>query len=210
MLGKILQTLMFKKNIHTAQLARETNIPKQTLNRIVNGTSPHPHAKNLQPLADYFDISVAQLKGDEPISEELVDIGLPTTKPKAKIIPLLKWEQLNQKENINVENHIYVSNVFSDQSFAVSMHDTSMEPVFAKGMLLIFDPQKSFSDRSYILVKLKEVDQIIFRQLVMDGEYKYLKPLSPDLNKFPMRLLNAQDKIFGILIEARQMFNQED
>lgn len=210
MLNKVLQTLMFKKNIRTAQLARETHIPKQTLNRIVNGTSPHPHVKNLQPLADYFAVSMAQLKGEAALPESMLEINLPHTKRKAKTIPLLTWEQLGISRAGDEEGTIYVSSEFSEATFAVAMPDTSMEPVFAKGMLLIFDPMKTPIDRSYVLVQLNEISQIVFRQLLIDAEHNYLKSLSLDLKTFPMRLLNEKDRILGVLVEARQIFWQQE
>ncbi len=46
----------------------------------------------------------------------------------------------------------------------------------------------------------------IFRQLVIDGEDKYLKPLNPDLSNFKMRNLEDADIILAVLIEARTSF----
>lgn len=206
MLDKILQTLMFKKNVKPSQVARETNIPKQTLSRMISGKSPNPHHKNLEPLADYFNVSVGQLKGKEQLPTDAVDITLPNSKPKAKSIPLRNWNELNNIKDENSKEEIFVSHNLSDHSFAVPMLDTSMEPLFRKGSVLILDPNKNYSDRSFLLVKLASVEQVIFRQLLIDAEHHYLKALSPDFDAFPMRLLDEEDKIIGTLVEARQIF----
>ena len=209
MLDRILQTLMFKKKIKTAQLARELEMPKQTLNRIVNGTSPNPHSKNLLPLADYFNISLEQLQGKKPLPNNLVDLHLPSEKPKAKMISLFGWQDLlnmEQKQEIDSDTTIFVTHGLSDMAFAVPLDDTSMEPMFRKDSILIMDPDKQYGDRSFVLVKLYEANQVIFRQLLIDADQRYLKSISPDLDTFPMRLLDDNDQIIGTLVEARQVF----
>lgn len=210
MLDKILQTLMFKKKVKPSELARETNIPKQTLSRIISGKSPNPHSKNLEPLADYFNVSIAQLRGEEELPSDAVDISLPNSKKsKPKTIPLLAWQQLNELSELDfsqLEETIFVSPDLSDTAFAVPMHDSSMEPLFRKGSILILDPTKQVDERSFVLVELAEAKQVVFRQMLVDADQRYLKSVSPDFAAFPMRLLNDDDKILGVLVEARQVF----
>lgn len=71
---------MFKKDIRTTQLAREIDVPQQTLQRIVAGLSPSPHRKTLEPLAEYFSISVDQLTGKKPLPDELSSASVTQTK----------------------------------------------------------------------------------------------------------------------------------
>jgi transcriptional regulator with XRE-family HTH domain len=178
MLDKILQTLMFKKKVKSADLARQTNIPKQTLSRIISGKCKNPHAKNLQPLANYFDVSVNQLKGDEALPSELVDIQLPNSKPKAKAIPVLSMADFLAEESTTTketENSIYADHDFSEQAFAVKMPDASMEPIFRKDTLLIFEPKGDYSDHHYVFVRLAESKQVIFRQLITDADTRFFR-----------------------------------
>ena len=49
----------------------------------------------------------------------------------------------------------------------------------------------------------------VFRQLLIDVEHQYLKPLNPDLNAYQMRLLNDKDKITAVLIESRINYEPE-
>ena len=83
-----------------------------------------------------------------------------------------------------------------------------MEPLFPYSSMLIFDPEKPFKDRSYVLVQLNETNTPVFRQLLIDLDQKYLKPLNPDLNVFKMRLIGEKDKIIATLVEARQLYNE--
>ena len=102
----------------------------------------------------------------------------------------------------------FVGNI-SNQGYATTLEDSSMEPLFCRGSLLIFDSEKPFKDRSYVLVLLHETNTLVFRQLLIDLDRKYLKPLNPDLNIFKMRAIGEQDKIIATLIEARQLFDSQ-
>lgn len=72
--------------------------------------------------------------------------------------------------------------------------------------MLLFDPNKPFKDRSFVLVQLQEAEDPVFRQLIIDLDQKYLKPLNPDLNAFKMRLVKEKDNIIATLVEARQTY----
>ena len=139
----------------------------------------------------------------------MVDINFPTTM-KAKTIPIVTWSEietyLNNPESYTANEHIFAEQALSDKTFAVTLPDSSMEPYFPNGSLLILDPCKSVKDRCFVLAKIAESHTLIFRQLLIDGEYKYLKPLNPDLNKFPMRLLKEEDSLLGVMIEFRHRY----
>jgi len=212
LISNVLKTLMFKKNVNTSQLARELDLPQQTLQRIVSGASPNPHGKTLKPIADFFDISLDQLKGETPLPDSVVDLGLPTiTKIKAKEIPVVNWKDietyLDNPETYTTDEHVFADPTLSHDTFAITLSDSSMEPYFPKGSLLILDPTKPTKDRCFVLVKITESNTLVFRQLLIDGEHQYLKPLNPDLNTFPMRLLNDNDKTLGVMAEFRYKYD---
>lgn len=215
LISKVLKTLMFKKSINTSQLARDLNLPQQTLQRIVSGTSSRPHPKTLKPIADFFDVSVEQLKGESPLPESVSDIGLSvSTKPTPKAIPVVAWDELAQylenPDSYHASEHVFGDPSLSDKTFALGLPDSSMEPFFPKGSLLILDPDKPVTDRCFVLSQLHESRTTIFRQLLIDGERRFLKPLNPDLTAFPMRLLNNDDKVLGVMIEFRHRYDNID
>ncbi len=209
-LSNVLKTLMFKKNIRTSQLARNLELPQQTLQRIVSGTSTNPHTKTLKPIADFFGISIDQLKGTAPLPESVVDIDLPSTKPKARAVPIVLWDEIDnyidQPQNYAPKEHTYIDQNLSKTIFALHLPESSMEPYFPKDSMLILDVQKQATDRSFILARLDETVTYIFRQLIIDGDQKYLKPMNPDLNRFPMRIMKDKDKIIAVLIEFRHRY----
>jgi transcriptional regulator with XRE-family HTH domain len=204
-LGGILKKLLFERNMKASDLAREVNLPSPTIHRLVTGKSSRPYMSSLEPIADYFSVSIDQLLGEEDIhtKSDLSASQLICT------LPLIPWEGL---DNIGLGNESifeqipYIGSV-SKRAFATVLIDTSMEPIFNRGNVLIFEPALLPKDRSYVLVRLAGKQGFIFRQLLMDADHKYLKPLNPDLKVFKMRLLGVEDSVVAVLVEARQLFS---
>lgn len=196
--GQILNSLMAEKNIRVAELARLVNLPQPTVHRIATGVCEHPHLSSLQPLADFFELTVDQLKGHEPI--QVLDFI-------AKV-PLISWDEAqfwpaNKKELINNQKVITDARV-GPLAYALKVKDASMDPVFPIHTILIADPERPIRDRSYVLAKLDSHPEPVFRQLLMNAGDKHLKPLSPDLECYKMTTLNNNDKILSAIIQAKR------
>lgn len=208
-LSEILTRLMFARRIRTTELARQVNIPQPTLSRIVSGATTNPHQTSLKILADFFGITVDQLRGYQPISwldtQDLETPGL-------KKIPFLTWEQVGEwdknKDKLNDYEQIFTDAKVGKLAYSLAVKDASMEPLFSKGTLLIIDSEKTPKDRSFVIASIKNYSEAIFRQLVIDGPHQYLKPISPDFDRFQMSLLSDEDTILGVLVQARRDYEE--
>jgi len=211
-LGKILKKLLFDRDMKAVDLAREVNIPQPTVHRLITGKSTRPYKSSLQPIADYFSVTVDQLVGEEPVDQAKTNEAKSLTKSKIKAIPLLAWKALGNMEQARQEStkEIAVTQDVSDHSFALIMTDSSMEPLFPRGSILIFNPDITARDRNYVLVKSHVSGTYVFRQLLIDLEHKYIKSLNPDLSTSRLHLLSDEDKIMGCLIESRNNYLQSD
>jgi len=209
-LNEILSRLMFQRRIRTAELARRINVPQPTLSRIMSGATTNPHLSSLKSIADFFELTVDQLKGLQPIlwldSKETESAGW--TK-----IPVLTYSQATRwaegKEDISGNELLSTDAKIGEHAYALTVKDASMEPQFPKDTLLIIEPDKTPKDRSFVIVTLEDYPEIIFRQLLIDGPHQYLKPISPDFDKFKMMLLGKKDKISGVLVQARRNYDEE-
>jgi SOS-response transcriptional repressor LexA len=199
-ISNTLKLLMFQKDIKTTQLAREINMPQQTLQRIVSGATPHPHPNTLKPLAEYFSISIEQLKGEAPIPS--------LRKSSVFTVPFISWsDAIHPNEIANSKNQIAYTNAkVGPRAFALRVKDSAMEPFFTSGVTLIIDPDLAVQDRCYVIAHLKGQTEATFRQLLIDLENQYLKALSPDFSQFPMIKLSAEDHICGVLVQTQQDF----
>ncbi len=212
-IDQILKILMFKQDKRVTQVAREADIPQQTLQRIVAGLSPNPHQKTLGALAEYFSVSINQLTGKEPLPEDQAVVALPLVKPQ-------NMHQAPRLDQVNVEKYLEtrdknlvtgcltVEGEPSNNTFVINMNDSSMEPYVPQNAVLILDHGRAPRDRDFVLASLEDTQTQVFRQILIDGERRYLKPMNPDLAAFPMRLLKPEDRILGTLTELRHRYDQ--
>jgi phage repressor protein C with HTH and peptisase S24 domain len=62
LLRKNLDWLIKQKKTTPYELQRATGVPQPTIHRILTGESNDPRTKTLQPLADYFGVSIADMR----------------------------------------------------------------------------------------------------------------------------------------------------
>ena len=94
-LSDTLKRLMFEKDIRAVELARQTNLPQPTVQRMVVGTTPNPQLTSLEPIAKYFGITIEQLRGNEPITWLQTAVSVNLTQ-----IPVMAWEQAQQWQQL--------------------------------------------------------------------------------------------------------------
>jgi phage repressor protein C with HTH and peptisase S24 domain len=70
------------------------------------------------------------------------------------------------------------------EPYALRVLGDSMEPEFADGCVIIVDPGSAPRDGSYVIVEF--AGDVFFRQLVIDGERRYLRPLNPKYGGFEL------------------------
>jgi len=197
-IGQILNRLMAEKKIRVAELARQINLPQPTIHRIATGACEHPHLSSLEPIANFFSISIDQLKGHELIP--WLD--------RASRIPFLTWEQAlswpSNKKQLPRSELIFTDANVGKNGYALKIADAAMDPVFPKNTFLIADPDRLPKDRSYVIAKLSNINRPIFRQLLIDVQDRYLKALSPDFEQYKMTRLNDNDEILSVIVQAKR------
>ena len=210
LISNVLRLLMFRRNMNVSQLARETHLPQQTLQRLVSGASANPHEKTLIALTHFFGLSVEELKGEKELPSHVGKDIIKRPHPDIKQIPVIDWENielfLENLTKIEIKDFVLGDPKLPDDIFALSMRDTSMEPYIPKDSTLIFSPTISAKDRTFVLAKIGQNTTAIFRQLLIDGDQQYLKSMNPDLSSFPMRILGKKDKLLGTLVEYRYCY----
>lgn len=213
LISQVLKRLMFERELKTAELARLIGMPQPTLHRIVEGTSTRPHAPSLVAIANYFGLSLEQLRGEAPIPW-LAPMDLEILQAGWQKIPLIDWLELPQvaadsakttgEENVGFKPIVLSEVKFQGPAFALRMPDASMDPVFPINTTLIFDEGRAAKDRDYALVYLKKDDRYVFRQLIIDGHQTFIRPLSPDLREVTLHTLDKHDRVCGVLVQSKQ------
>ena len=62
---KLIESLCKARNVNITQMCREAGVPRGNLTDLKMGRQSGLSAKNLQKIADYFDVSVAFLLGEK-------------------------------------------------------------------------------------------------------------------------------------------------
>ena len=70
------------------------------------------------------------------------------------------------------------------EPYALRVLGDSMEPEFPDGCVVIVDPGHPPRDGAYVIVEF--AGDVFFRQLVFDGERRFLKPLNPKYGGFEL------------------------
>ena len=70
------------------------------------------------------------------------------------------------------------------EPYALQVLGDSMEPEFADGCVIIVDPGYAPRDGSYVVVEF--AGDVFFRQLIFEGERRFLKPLNPKYGAFEL------------------------
>lgn len=70
------------------------------------------------------------------------------------------------------------------EPYALRVLGDSMEPEFADGCVVIVDPGQVPRDGAYVIVEF--AGDVFFRQLVFEGERRFLKPLNAKYGSFEL------------------------
>lgn len=208
-LPQVLLLLMEEQDLTVSELARRTGIGQPVIHRLLSGETDNPKVATLSPIANYFAISISQLIGDDLLPKERISGTFRMTSHGWTTIPLLSWEQaihwLDNRDSINIDKYETTDISVSENAYALRVKDTTMTPRFPENTLLVIDPVMEPSDRDYVVAHISNQKQAIFRQLLLDSDDTYLKPLNTD---FKMILLNRESRLLGVMVQARMDFKK--
>jgi len=205
-IGENISKLMISCGIDATELATYTGLPASTISRLrSNNPGSSPNLTSLIPIADFFCITISQLIGEEPISQN--HNKFKPSKIKMTPIPILKPDTIsNYLANREVETPIvYVDYSINNESFAYILHGNAMEPQFPDKTLLIIDPTLEIENLDHILIIPEEKKLPIFRQVLIEGEEKYIRTLNPSFNEF-IKINRHTYTILGVMVESRRNF----
>src|SRR5690348_14894472 len=71
-LSSTLTRLMADKGIKSAELARKIGIGQPVIHRLMNGVTDNPQVHTIQPIAQYFGVTIDQLLGKTAMSDQKI------------------------------------------------------------------------------------------------------------------------------------------
>jgi SOS-response transcriptional repressor LexA len=149
------------------------------------------------------------------IEEEGAQYLVEKEQPFFAKVPLVSWQNIN--EWLVMPSHhaardqfqYYIVNTkVSPHTFALRVDGDSMEAPhgisFPHGSIIVVDPENPAHNGSYVIAKQLPSNQMVFKQLVIDGARRYLKPLNP---RYPIIEISPQTHICGIVKLMMLEFN---
>lgn len=131
--------------------------------------------------------------------------------PDIKWVPLISWVAAGNwneiQDNYRVgdgEKPVYTTRKVGPHAYALRVVGDSMEnpngrPTYPQGSLIIVDPDRQAVNLSCVIVRLEDEKQATFKQLVIDGDTRYLKPLNP---RYPVIKILGAATITGVVVQT--------
>ncbi|MFM2480415.1 LexA family protein [Celerinatantimonas sp. YJH-8] len=191
-----------------SELARCIGIKQQSISQICSGKSVR--SRYTMQIAETLRVNAHWLatgEGDIGLGVSNVDVGLDM---KGRI-PLINWVQAGDWSEIaegftheDIEKWREVSGKAHEGCFALRVKGDSMENPSGKksipeGAVIVVDPEWPASSGSLVVARLDDSKEAIFKQLIIEGEQKYLKPLNP---QYPVIPINSNCTIIGVVRQA--------
>jgi SOS-response transcriptional repressor LexA/DNA-binding Xre family transcriptional regulator len=221
-LSEVIKKLLLNAGISEAELARRTTMPTATLNKLKTGTIDDPRLSTLQTIANYFDITIDQLIGKQPILNNIVN-----EKNKIVKVPILQQHDLIRYVNHSLNNNLSSNSpdipdiaqqnneyneyimvdidcdeatyAIKDKLFAIQVLGESMYPRFEDNSLIICSTLKKAQNRDFVISYIKSSNTFVFRQIFLDVQMMILKAINPDFSVIQM---SQDDYIMGVVIQV--------
>lgn len=127
-------------------------------------------------------------------------------------VPILTVQQVKELNRDIVvldlssyDEWLVTSSKVSGQAFAMRIFDHSMWPRFDENTIIILDPQHKAQNANFAIIYVAKLDTIFFRELQFVNNTITAIPLNTTM--FKEFDLTEEDKILGVMIEARWTVN---
>lgn len=193
-IGDVLSELLKKYNLSALELERLTGVPSSTIYRLLKDKGGNPTIEILKKLSSFFQITVSQLIGEEPIG--------------CKQIPLIQpsniYSFINSPKDSKLElDSIPIDFPLSSKCFATLSQDNMMEPFILVNSIVIVDPEREVANKDFVLLIKNKNENPIIRQIISDGDDFYLKILNSNF-PFELKKINLKNYLFiGVIVHYR-------
>ena len=193
-LGDAIRGLREQAGLSPAELAERLHVSRTNVVRYESGEQA-PEFKRLSDVAAVFDIGLSDLF-------RLAEQGGVEPGPDIRgTVPIISWVQAgawqDAIDNLSPGEGSRVATTYRPRrhTYALRVRGDSMEPKFPDGAILIVEPDANPEPGAYVIVR-QNGDEATFKQLMQDGNARYLKPLNP---RYPIMELKPDAVFCGVV-----------
>jgi len=222
--AEFLKALMERAGDNPNSLATRSKAVQSTIFRILEGTSLEPRSATREKLGRAFGVAPEAFLSEKVRMAEATRLGLlskedgaplgaiePTanTEPGPEMrpaVPLISWVQAGKWCAMTdplplreAEDWLPVPRKHGPRTFALRVRGISMEPKYRDGSIIFVDPDRAADHGCNVVVRLDNEKEATFKQLIIEGDRRFLKPLNPN---WPEQLIpiNGNATICGVVI----------
>jgi SOS-response transcriptional repressor LexA len=189
--------------ISEAELARTTNLPQATINKILHKLTKDPRLSTIVVIADALNVTIAQLAGLEPLSG---NDQAPQISPK-NFIPVVEWSEVlsyvsDADYSCEFKKWLAVDAEQNMKKYFALKTTPSMAPRFRENSLIIVAPAQSCEEDGRIVLISFNNNEPTLRRVMKDGADLLFRKLHPEAGDKASKLKNA-DRILGVVVETR-------
>ena len=189
------------------KVADAIGISKVSVSQWEKGDSS-PKGENLYELAKVLKCEVSWLLYGKGTPTEVSNIE--EASPLQGLYPVISWVQAGDWSPIFEQNkqdaeHYPCPVKCSKKTFILKVRGMSMSPTFNEDELIFIDPEIEPSNRKYVVARLDDDNEATFKQLIIEGNHKFLKAANPAWPT-PIQPINGNCSIVGVVIFAGRLF----
>ena len=206
--GHRIKACMDARGLDQSTVARALGIEPQSVQQWIQGQT-NPRGYRITALAALLEVEPWELLGAEKNAEKPARSRDSGRYAPVSRIPRISWVSAGQFREIDTSRHPdewdTPSEPMSAQAFSLRVDGDSMEPEFPSGCVIFVEPQTEPLSGDFVVVSLDDGHQATFKQLVLDGAQRYLKPLNP---RYPIIPIDASARVCGVVREMRKAFRR--
>ncbi|BBB14613.1 peptidase S24-like domain protein [Candidatus Rickettsiella viridis] len=198
-LNDILEYLMKEQRINTQQLHKHTGVSLSTLKRLRLNKENNPTVASLVPIAQYFNISVDQLIGIDPLEKN-------SRLQNEITVPIIEWENASNPQKDKCKQSfaplLVTDMALSQHSYALLIKEQQWNN-FLPGSLLIVDPHLTPNNRDFLIITEEKLQLPQLYQLLIFKSKLYLKTSDCASEIIPF---TDNYKNLGVVIQIRMNY----
>lgn len=206
-MGRRIAAFREKRGLNQSDLARRLRIKVQSVQQWESGQT-QPRANRLRAIAEALGCSVHALTDDVVDHESLFNEAVPLEGMRPRRVPLvavapagMPHDSFDQRVADVREPTVPTFYPVSHGAFALRVFGDSMEPIFPDGCIIVVEPSIEPKHGMYVVVRLDGTSEHTFKQLIVDGPHRLLKPLN---SRYPIIELNREAVFCGVVVESFQ------
>lgn len=175
----------------------------QSVSQWENGSTKSLEGENLYRLAKALNVSAEWLLTGHGEALSNIEEG-----PRIRgHVPLISWVQAGDWCEISDQFNPGEADCWfpcprahSRHTFALRVRGVSMEPKYQDGDIIFVDPEAPAEHGKNIVVRLEDEQEATFKQLVIEGNQRFLKAINPDWPAPKLIPVNSSATICGVVI----------